>query len=88
MIFAAIGLMIFLYLYFSKVQGDIMQALGNPAIVAIILFPFLPAVVVSWMAVRTENKFLKVLSQLDDPLAEDGKKSGRTDGKKAKGKKR
>lgn len=64
LVFAVIGLLIFLYLYFKDISGDVLTALANPAIVAVILFPFLPAAVVSWMAARTRKKLMKTLETL------------------------
>ncbi len=68
-VFAVIGLLIFLYLYFKDIGGDILTALSNPAIIAIILLPFLPAAVVSWMSVRSEKKLMKMLETLAEDAA-------------------
>ncbi len=55
--FALIGLAVFIFIYFSSVEGHLLEALRRPFIVGALLFPFLPAVVLSLMASRTEDKF-------------------------------
>lgn len=55
-VFAIAGLVVFLILYARNVDGNFFSALTDPFIVAIILVPFLPAAVLSWLARRLERK--------------------------------
>lgn len=54
------GVVIFLFLYFRHVEGQLFEALRDPMIIAIVLFPFLPAIVLSLMAQALERKFKKL----------------------------
>lgn len=67
LVFAALGLVMFLYLYFHRLDGDMMHALSKPGTVLVILLPFLPAAIMSWLAVRAENRFMALLEQLREP---------------------
>lgn len=59
LIFALAGMVIFVILYFQNVQGTFLSALTNPFIVFIVLVPFLPAAVLSFMAHRLERKYIR-----------------------------
>ncbi|MCB9996463.1 MAG: hypothetical protein H6869_08525 [Rhodospirillales bacterium] len=73
--FAIGGLVVFLALYFKHVDGHIMAALHNPKLVLILLLPFLPAFVVSRMAVKAEKNLSKILETLQagDPQGDNKK---------------
>lgn len=57
LIFAIAGLLIFLALYIRNVDGTLLSALTNPFTIFIVVVPFLPAVVLSWMASRLEKQY-------------------------------
>lgn len=60
-LFAIGGLVMFLYLYLDRVEGHLFDALRDPFVVVIILVPFLPAVVLSWLAGKHERLLEKAL---------------------------
>jgi len=55
---AIVGLVIFTVLYFKVIEGRLQEALSDPRTIAIVLMPFLPAVVVSFLAERARAKFI------------------------------
>lgn len=57
LIFAFTGLAVFVVLYLRNVEGQLFEALRQPVIVAIILVPFLPAIVLSILGQKTEKAF-------------------------------
>lgn len=59
-VFAIVGLIIFLVLYAQNVEGTFFSAMTNPFIIAIIIVPFLPAAVLSWLARRIERQYVKM----------------------------
>lgn len=60
-LFAIGGLVMFLYLYLDRVEGRLFDALRDPFVVVIILVPFLPAVVLSWLAGKHERLLEKAM---------------------------
>ncbi len=60
-VFLIIGFGVFLALYIQKSEGDIMQALRDPATIIMVVFPFLPAVVFSFMSGSLEKKAYALL---------------------------
>ena len=58
LIFAIAGLGVFLVLYVQNIEGTFFSALTNPFIITIVIIPFLPAVVLSWIARRVERKYI------------------------------
>lgn len=67
LIFAVMGLVVFAIMYFQNTQGDFIGAMRDPFFIVIIVFPFLPAAILSWMAGSAEKKL--------DVLLESRKKS-------------
>lgn len=59
LVFAAVGTVIFIILYARNVEGTFFSALTNPFIIAIILIPFLPAAVLSFLAGRAEKEYVR-----------------------------
>lgn len=55
---AFVGLIIFTVLYFKVIEGRLQEALSDPRTIAIVLMPFLPAVVISIIAERARAKFI------------------------------
>ena len=58
LIFGIAGLCVFLVLYVQNIEGTFFSALTNPFIITIVIIPFLPAVVLSWIARRVERKYI------------------------------
>lgn len=63
LIFAVVGLAIFIVLYLRNVQGSFFSALTNPFVITMVIVPFLPAVVLSWKAGKLEKEYLKKSQQ-------------------------
>ena len=78
MVFAFVGLATFMILYFRHIEGNILGALSSPSLIVIILVPFLPAAVLSWMAVRMESRFYSLVHK------DTSKSSGSDSAKKKK----
>lgn len=76
--FAALGLIIFMFLYFRHLDGRLLEALTEVKTVVIILVPFLPAAVLAGLAAKTETKFYELLhSPGPDPeKSKDASKKG------------
>lgn len=61
-IFVFTGIFIFIALYLQNVEGRLLQALSEPATVIMIVFPFVPAIILSILAKSSENKYLSYKS--------------------------
>ncbi len=59
-IFAMVGTVMFLTLYFKNVDGNIIGALKRPLLLCMMIIPFLPAIVLS----RRAHKYRKALLAL------------------------
>lgn len=57
-VFMISGLFIFILLYLQNIEGRLADALSEPQTVMIIIFPFVPAFVLSLLAKASENKYL------------------------------
>lgn len=62
-IFAVCGFFLFAALYQQHIAPDPLTALRNISTLGIILFPFLPAVILSFMARRSEKRYLSLLDK-------------------------
>ena len=58
LIFACIGLVIFIALFMQNVDGSFFSSLTNPFIIVILVVPFLPAIVLSMKARGFEKKYM------------------------------
>lgn len=63
LIFALIGLIMFVMLYMRHVEGAFLSSMTNPFIITIVVVPFLPAVVLSILARRLEREYIKKFQQ-------------------------
>ncbi|MBI2234726.1 MAG: hypothetical protein HYU57_07070 [Micavibrio aeruginosavorus] len=63
LIFALVGLIMFVMLYMRHVEGSFLSSLTNPFIITIVVVPFLPAVVLSILAGRLEREYIKKFQQ-------------------------
>lgn len=61
LVFAIMGLVVFAVMYFQNTQGDFIGAMRDPFFIVIIVFPFLPAAILSWMAAGAEKKLEALL---------------------------
>ena len=61
--FLVVGFAVFLAMYIQESEGDIMQALRNPVTIVMVSFPFLPAVVFSFMSSSLEKKAYALLDR-------------------------
>jgi hypothetical protein len=74
-----VGLVVFTFLYFQKIEGRLLEALSDPRTIVVILVPFLPAAVLTFLAERARAKFVDFMQlqhgapQADAP-ADTGKK--------------
>ena len=66
---AVVGFVIFTVLYFQKIEGQFEQALAEPRTLLIFVFPFLPAIVLSWLAERAQKRFLDIIHANSDQAA-------------------
>ncbi|MBN8521096.1 MAG: hypothetical protein J0L77_04255 [Alphaproteobacteria bacterium] len=64
-VFALVGIGLLMVLMSQYIQGDMFSALKDPFILLILVIPFLPAVVLSWLATKAEKKFNDALESLE-----------------------
>jgi ABC-type transporter Mla maintaining outer membrane lipid asymmetry permease subunit MlaE len=65
LVFAFVGVILFVVLYFQNIEGSFWSALTNPFVVTILVVPFLPAAVLSFMASRLERQYLDKYARKD-----------------------
>jgi|GEM_PF-1923493 len=63
--FAIVGIALFIFIYAGQYQGDITRALKDPVIILAILIPMSPAIILSFLASKTEKKFMKLYAELE-----------------------
>ena len=63
MALVAVGFGLFCMIYFKMLHGDFIGVIKNPAQIIMLLFPFLPAVILSWMSRRVEIKLSKLVDE-------------------------
>lgn len=61
--FAFTGVAVFVTLYMRDVHGQLLEALRDPSIVGLVLLPFLPSVILSYMAQKTERQFAALVTK-------------------------
>jgi hypothetical protein len=64
LIFVLVGILLFSYMYTTKLQGRFAQAIQDPFTITIFLLPFLPAFFLSWLASGYEKKFDELVKKL------------------------
>ncbi len=57
-LFLCTGLFTFILLYLRNIEGRLLDALSEPMTIIMIVFPFIPAVILSILAKSSEKKFL------------------------------
>lgn len=60
LMFVLVGILLFAYIYTTKIQGNFAEAIKDPYVITIFIVPFLPAAFLSWLASRQEEKFDKL----------------------------
>jgi hypothetical protein len=67
-LFLLVGAMIFAVIYFTKVDGHVLEALRQPLLVVSLIMPFLPAAVLAKRADKAHKKFRALIeSQAGQP---------------------
>lgn len=61
MIFFALGVVLFLFLYLRYVEGNLSEALRRPATILVFLLPFIPAAVLTRITKKYEKKLFETL---------------------------
>lgn len=64
-VFAALGLLIFTWIFVGSYHGDFFLAARQPNLVFVFLLPFIPACVLAWMSSRYEKKALTLLEKAE-----------------------
>ena len=65
-VFAFFGFALFSYLYSQKFTDGVWAAFRDPLIIFVIIVPFIPAIVLSWLSRRLEIKLKKVFTKSDE----------------------
>lgn len=73
MTFAAIGVLVFMYIIYKMANGDPMRVLENPATIAFVFIPFLPAIVLAMSADRAEKRLTALLTRNESPESDQKK---------------
>ncbi len=63
--FGVTGLVVFLFLYVKTADGNLLDALKNPLSILIIILPFLPAAIFSFLAQRADRAFYDFMQPPD-----------------------
>ena len=64
-LFAIVGLLVFIMLYSRLAGGDFMQVLRNPLLALWLLLPFLPSSFLFLLTGKCEKKLMAMLEQSD-----------------------
>lgn len=62
-VFAVTGFFLFASLFWQRVAPDPLKALEDPSTLLIVVFPFVPAMVLSLVARRYEKRYLALLEK-------------------------
>lgn len=62
LVFALVGITVFIVLYLKNIEGQFFDSLRSPMTIVILVFPFLPAAVLSWLANKQEKAFMTLLN--------------------------
>jgi hypothetical protein len=66
LVFACVGVLIFCVFYFEQSRtegGSVLAMLRDPSIIITLVFPFVPAIVLSFLAQRAERKLQDLLKE-------------------------
>lgn len=65
MVFAVVGVLLFAFLFNTQYANHgFFEALKNPVLIVVLIVPFFPAMILSWMASRLEKKLEGVVSDI------------------------
>jgi hypothetical protein len=56
LVFAVIGLLLFVFMYVRYIEGRFYDAMQEPSTILFLVVPFMPAAVLSFLASRLEKK--------------------------------
>jgi O-antigen/teichoic acid export membrane protein len=62
-LFAGVGLLVFANIYFVFSDGNFFKAISDPFFIVLIIFPFVPTIILSMMATRYERKLADFFKQ-------------------------
>lgn len=62
-VFAGVGLFVFAHIYFNFSNGNFFKAVSDPFFIVLIIFPFVPAIMMSMIAARLEKRVTEFLKQ-------------------------
>lgn len=68
-VFAFVGLAVFGMIFMRNMGQGVAHALSDPSMVAMLILPFLPAVVLSWRAKRMEKLFRSMVKDMPPAAA-------------------
>lgn len=68
-IFAMVGTVMFLTLYFKNVDGNIIGALKRPLLLCVMIIPFLPAILLARWADKSRKALLALTAKPQDAAA-------------------
>lgn len=60
-LFVLVGILLFAYIYSTKIQGHFAAAMRDPYTILVFVFPFVPAAFLSWRATVCERKFNELM---------------------------
>jgi FtsH-binding integral membrane protein len=66
LVFACVGVVVFIGLYAQQSKqdgGGFLDILRDPVLIVLMIFPFVPAIVLSLMARRSERKLAEILKE-------------------------
>ena len=61
LVFAVIGLLLFIFMYIRYIEGRFYEAMQDPSVIVILIVPFIPAAVLSFIASRLEKKLMRYI---------------------------
>lgn len=64
LIFVVVGAVLFAYIYFVRYSGNI-TAVANPVELILIVVPFIPAGIMTFLSKRSEGKAVKLVAELN-----------------------
>jgi hypothetical protein len=56
-LFLGMGLVVFILIYMNRIEGRLLEAFSEPLTIFMIIFPFSPAIVLSWLAKSSEKRY-------------------------------
>lgn len=82
-LFLVMGGVIFLDLYSDNIRGQVMESLKSLKTIGIFVLPFLPGLVLSMMAAKTQTKYMELVQKMTATETTDSKTVAKTVAKPA-----